>query len=1680
LLLVLAGSRFADDASDSTPPRGEVELSGAVTTAAGGDPLLRATVHVYDAASGDTIATAFTDEQGRYETTVTGVGAEQAPSGAPTEYAVGSVYPNPLAARKAGRITLRYTTPGNRPAEPTLEVYDVLGRRANPGQALAAGVYFYRLRFEEKTTATRRFVLTEGGPVRFQLQQAQRSLEAAPDAPSASVAGKRAATDSVRIVTRKSGYVTAERTVRVAGSSEKQVDLALDAAEPPAAAFTVETKRPAGEPTIFTAGTAVEASEDDSTRFQWSFGDGQRAGGRKTAHVYTKGDTSYTVTMTAVGPYGAMDTTRKQIAVDAAPAPTGTATVRGLVTDAAGDSLSGVTVTPMSESISATTNDSGLVRLDVNAGVAVTLRAAKDGYAARRVRLELPEDAETGSFRATLAERDTTATIENVETGGMARGPDGVQVEVPVEGLRREDGTMATGDVDVGLTSVDVSDEDELGTFPGDFSGVTPEGEAELLMSYGVSEYDFTQNGADLDLAPGKTATIEIPVYVDEDLNGEPVQVGSEYPLWALNEETGDWVQEGTGTVVEAEDSPTGLVLRGEVSHFSWWNCDIAPDPYRPIPECKIRDENGRPTIDLDETCSIDGRLVGPGGPTSNPSANIPPGGGKPLPVPPDQDLVLQASAKNGTLVGEATVSGSAGQSEAITIPVSPIDRGGAGELIAPDTSFVAAIDTAGAVDRYTFEAEKGDIVDLAVEQSGDSDLEGTLSLLIKGGRQLGQQSFDYNEARLSRRVPKTGTYAIEVDGTENEPGGYRLSLTQPTTLQADTSLVAAIDTEGEVDRYTFHAPRDSFITVGAGPRAGSDLRGAVTLYDKDRRRIGQHTFGSGTDAENGKVAVEPQAAGFYIIEVTGEQAWTGEYTLSLSQQSDAKIQPDVHLVTSIDSESEVDRYTFSAEKDSLIQLSAKASPSSVLEGDVSLLTSDGELIERGSFEGGDYNLEFAEFAVLIPETGEYVIEVEGTRAEPDEYQLTLESSPVEFVSLNSNLSGTITSGAEKHYVFEADSSTVVRASTFGESGAFEYFRALNGGQAIDSRCCSEFGKVIPEDNQYLLTVAEGDGAFTTGLAEIEPPQALSFDANGRAALENTVDIYGDIQLYRLDASAGDGFTTELTEQGSEPLGSNLELDLYRQGSSNYADPEAHLRGDFYRARPAEEDSVLSALGAKLPGSGDNTYLIAVPTRSLDTPTGSYRLRAEYVPEATQLTADEDLTECPDADTRSVRAALLAAADNATVTACEGAYPSALEARIYSKGVTLAGTDREKVTVEGRGGSVMRLSASNISISDLMMVNTSPGDYKSTIIEGDESRNSTLERLTLRSGEPGAETAVRFYASRGAFRDLDVDSVQTAFKLRGDSLLIENNTLSVSYAGVSYEKGFSTVIRGNTIWNTISGGGSDYGITAEHTQFSDVGNVTIADNEVTLDMSGERYANGTGIVLEDDNSSTDTSRIAGNRVTILGDNQRGINTAPGSGVLIVENNRITANKGGATGFRVYGGSAKALIVRNNVIDNAGYEGINIRYVDDFDRTLIANNTLRSASSSSSSTFRSLILTASSGTTGALPITLVNNVFVGRSGKSVGVKVPDGTTIDSDYNLFYEYGTLYENGSTSTGSNDITGQDPLFTNDLLEVESGSPAVDAGASSSAYPGVPAASYDGTARPQGGGMDIGAHER
>ena len=76
------------------------------------------------------------------------------------------------------------------------------------------------------------------------------------------------------------------------------------------------------------------------------------------------------------------------------------------------------------------------------------------------------------------------------------------------------------------------------------------------------------QDEEELQLAPGKTAIIYIPVYTSGTYAGDKI------PLWSVNEENGMWVQEGIGTVVNSDESPTGYALKAEAGHFSWWNCD--------------------------------------------------------------------------------------------------------------------------------------------------------------------------------------------------------------------------------------------------------------------------------------------------------------------------------------------------------------------------------------------------------------------------------------------------------------------------------------------------------------------------------------------------------------------------------------------------------------------------------------------------------------------------------------------------------------------------------------------------------------------------------------------------------------------------------------------------------------------------------------------------------------------------------------------------------------------------------------------------------------------------------------------------------------------------------------------------------------------------------------------------
>jgi len=74
-------------------------------------------------------------------------------------------------------------------------------------------------------------------------------------------------------------------------------------------------------------------------------------------------------------------------------------------------------------------------------------------------------------------------------------------------------------------------------------------------------------------IASDKKATITMPL--SGLLSAAPP---TSIPLWYFNESNGLWKQDGTAT-------KTGNTYVGEVSHFSWWNCDlpnatVAPNLY--------------------------------------------------------------------------------------------------------------------------------------------------------------------------------------------------------------------------------------------------------------------------------------------------------------------------------------------------------------------------------------------------------------------------------------------------------------------------------------------------------------------------------------------------------------------------------------------------------------------------------------------------------------------------------------------------------------------------------------------------------------------------------------------------------------------------------------------------------------------------------------------------------------------------------------------------------------------------------------------------------------------------------------------------------------------------------------------------------------------------------------------
>lgn len=206
------------------------------------------------------------------------------------------------------------------------------------------------------------------------------------------------------------------------------------------------------------------------------------------------------------------------------------------------------------------------------------------------------------SFFSVSVQKDTVSVLDislapyrfsfdfNTSEGAQAYDrTSGVKIVIPPGALIKEGGGTYTGNVYLKLSYIDPEDPLQLKGFPGDFVAQKSDGEKVLLETFGPIEARLlSESGEKLNLPSGVLAEVSFPIppnmidYVPDIV-----------PLWSFDESRAEWIEEGVLNKVLDENGR--YVLKGYISHFSWWNPDVPLDTT--CVKGRIKDEKGNPLV---------------------------------------------------------------------------------------------------------------------------------------------------------------------------------------------------------------------------------------------------------------------------------------------------------------------------------------------------------------------------------------------------------------------------------------------------------------------------------------------------------------------------------------------------------------------------------------------------------------------------------------------------------------------------------------------------------------------------------------------------------------------------------------------------------------------------------------------------------------------------------------------------------------------------------------------------------------------------------------------------------------------------------------------------------------------------------------------------------------------------
>jgi len=149
-------------------------------------------------------------------------------------------------------------------------------------------------------------------------------------------------------------------------------------------------------------------------------------------------------------------------------------------------------------------------------------------------------------------------------TGGTITMNGGATITFEPNSIVTGGGSPYSGIVEISTHYYDPSSDETAFTMPGDLRAIDQNTNFVQLMTFGMMAVELRNpSGVELQLAPESKATLNFPIPSESDfIQNELI------PMWYLDEDSGTWIEEGSAIV-------KGNLLVGEVSHFSFWNCDL-------------------------------------------------------------------------------------------------------------------------------------------------------------------------------------------------------------------------------------------------------------------------------------------------------------------------------------------------------------------------------------------------------------------------------------------------------------------------------------------------------------------------------------------------------------------------------------------------------------------------------------------------------------------------------------------------------------------------------------------------------------------------------------------------------------------------------------------------------------------------------------------------------------------------------------------------------------------------------------------------------------------------------------------------------------------------------------------------------------------------------------------------